>query len=76
MRAQLVQGLTVETIMTEFPTINLTAAVADINAADSSNQLLQRCQVPQFAGGSVDMLLESKYFSIFRSKPASLSCLG
>lgn len=61
---------------TEFPTINLTAAVADINAADSSNQLLQRCQVPQFAGGSVDMLLESKYFSIFRSKPASLSCLG
>ena len=71
-RTQLVQGLTVETVTAEFPTLNLTAAVADVKAADSSNQLLQRCQVPQLAGGSVDMLLGSKYLSIFPKEVHSL----
>ena len=45
--------------------IDLAVAVSDIKSDEPSNTVLQRCTVPQLAGGAVDMLLGSKYLSIF-----------
>ena len=62
---QLIQGLTVPRVTSDFPLINLTAAVKEIKDDDPENQALQNCSVPAEAGGSVDMLIGIKYLSIF-----------
>ena len=67
-KIQLVQGLTVSKVTSDFPMMDLSAAVAEIKADDSSNLLLQSCSLPPMAGGTVDMLLGSKYLSVFPNK--------
>ena len=64
-KIQLVQGLTVDRVTSDFPMIDLAVAVSDIKSDEPSNTVLQQCTVPQLAGGAVDMLLGSKYLSIF-----------
>ena len=64
-RKQLIQGLTVKKITSEFPMTNLEAAFKEVREDDPSNTILQECKVPALAGGVVDMLLGIKYNSIF-----------
>ena len=64
-KKQLVQGLTVPQVTTDFPMIDLSSAVNALKSDDPTNQTLQRCRVPPQAGGTVDVLLGSKYLSIF-----------
>ena len=45
-RNQLVQGLTVPQVTSEFPMISLQSAVEEIKGADTANQSLQNCKVP------------------------------
>ena len=71
-RKQLVQGLTVPKITSEFPLISLDAAVQALKDDDISNEILQKCRVPPLAGGSVDVLMGNKYNSIF---PEPVHCL-
>ena len=73
-KIQLVQGLTVSKVTSDFPMMDLSAAVAEIKADDSSNLLLQSCSLPPMAGGTVDMLLGSKYLSVFPKQVHSLPC--
>ena len=64
-RKQLIQGLTVPRITSDFPFIALDAAVEALKKDDPSNKMLQKCRVPPLAGGVVDVLLGIKYNSIF-----------
>ena len=64
-RKQLIQGLAVNRITSDFPLTNLETATRDIKNDDPHNSLLQNCRAPPIAGGSVDMLLGIKYSSIF-----------
>ena len=64
-KKQLVQGLTVPQVTTDFPLIDLGAAVEALKSDDPTNHSLQSCKVPPQAGGSVDVLLGSKYLSVF-----------
>ena len=71
-RKQLVQGLTVSRITSDFPMLALDAAERALKDDDSTNEVLQRCRVPPLAGGSVDVLLGIKYSNIFPEAVHSL----
>ena len=73
-KIQLVQGLTVPKVTSDFPMMDLSAAVAEIKTDDPSNLLLQSCRLPPMAGRTVDMLLGSKYLSVFPIQVHSLPC--
>ena len=73
-KKQLIQGLTVPRITSDFPYINLEAAVKHIKQDNTSNNILQNCRVPATAGGSVDMLLGIKYISVFPKEVHTLPC--
>ena len=64
-KKQLVQGLTVPQVTADFPLISLSDAVDALKKDDPTNQFLQNCRVPPEAGGTVDVLLGSKYLSVF-----------
>ena len=64
-KKQLIQGLTVPRITSDFPLTNLEAAIIDIKNDSPENAALQNCRAPLIAGGSVHMLLGIKYISIF-----------
>ena len=73
-KKQLVQGLTVPKITSDFPMINLEAAISSIKMDSPANTILQSCRVPASAGGSVDMLLGIKYISVFPKEVHTLPC--
>ena len=64
-KKQLIQGLTVARITSDFPLTQLEAAIQEIKADDPSNKTLQNCKAPPTAGGHVHMLLGIKYISVF-----------
>lgn len=72
-KKQLIQGLTVPRITSDFPYINLEAAIKDVKDDDPTNTLLQNCRAPPMAGGCVQMLLGIKYVSIFPKEIHTLS---
>ena len=61
---QLVQGLSVDKVTTEFPMINLEAAVTAVKSDNVENTLLQSCRIPSMAGGCTDLLLGIMYAAI------------
>ena len=71
-KKQLIQGLTVEKITSDFPITNLETAIREIKADDPKNLTLQNCRVPPTAGGHVHMLLGIKYISVFPKEVHSL----
>ena len=73
-KKQLIQGLTVPKITTDFPFINLETAIKDIKSHNTSNTILQNCRAPAIAGGSVDMLLGIKYIGVFPKEVHTLPC--
>ena len=73
-KIQLVQGLTVSKVTADFPLINLFSAVHEVKSNDPTNEVLQSCKLPPMAGGTVDMLLGSKYLSVFPKPIHSLPC--
>ena len=73
-KKQLIQGLTVPRVTSDFPLTNLEAAFEDIKNDDPSNATLQRCKVPPLAGGCVHMLLGIKYISVFPKEVHTLPC--
>ena len=73
-KKQLIQGLTVPKITSDFPFTNLDTAVKDIKNDNPSNKILQNCRVPSIAGGSVDMLLGIKFLSVFPKEVHTLPC--
>ena len=64
-KKQLVQGLTVPQVTSDFPMIELGSALQALKDDDPNNRILQNCKVPAHVGGSVDVLLGSKYLSVF-----------
>ena len=73
-KKQMIQGLTVPKVTSDFPMTNLVAAVKEIKEDDPSNETLQNCKVPTEAGGSVDMLLGIKFLSVFPKEVHTLTC--
>ena len=73
-KKQLIQGLTVPKITSDFPHTNLEAAIRDIKTDDPDNAALQNCRAPTVAGGTVHMLLGIKYISIFPKEIHTLPC--
>ena len=71
-RKRIVQGLTVDKVITDFPMMNLTEAVNDVKNDDPNNSVLQQCSLPSSVGGSVDILMGIMYSSIF---PVPVHCL-
>ena len=58
------QGLSVDKVTTEFPVINLEAAVTAVKSDNVENTLLQSCRIPSMAGGCTDLLLGIMYAAI------------
>ena len=71
-RKQLVQGLTVDKVTSDFPMIDISTAVREVQSSDPTNAALQACKLPPSVGGSVDILLGIMYSSIF---PDPIHCL-
>ena len=61
---QFIQGLSVDKVTSDFPMVNLNAAIEEVKAADENNTALQSCKIPDLAGGSTDLLLGIMYNSI------------
>ena len=62
---QLLEGLSVDRVTSDFPRINLTVATKAVKADQPKNKLLQSVIVPDWAGGHVDFLLGIKYNAFF-----------
>ena len=73
-KKQLIQGLTVPQITSDFPFIDLKVAIQHIMQHGPDDSKLQNCRVPESIGGSVDMLLGIKYVSVFPKEIHSLPC--
>ena len=71
-RKQIVQGLTVNRVTSDFPMIDLTEAVNAVKNDAGDNSVLQRCSLPPAVGGSVDILLGIMYSAIF---PEPIHCM-
>ena len=69
---QLVQGLTVDRVTSDFPMIDISQAVTEVQSSDPTNTILQSCKLPPSVGGSVDILLGIMYSSVF---PVPVHCL-
>ena len=60
-KAQQVQGVTVKTITSKFPDIDITSAVSEVTLAAPNNRPLQRCKFPTSVGGEIDCLMGIQY---------------
>ena len=73
-RKQLVKGVTMKQITCDFPPIDTTKAVAEVNSSNRADQFLQSCSIPTIAGGKVDVLLGIQYLNIFPVIVRQLDC--
>ena len=73
-KKQLVRGVTLKQITCDFPAVDTTKAVEEVKAANRSNSFLQKCKLPQIAGGKVDVLLGIHYTNIFPTPVRQLDC--
>ena len=73
-RMQHFQGVTMDTITTEFPEVNLEKATAEVLLSDPNNVALQKCSVPPSVGGEVDVLVGITYNSSFPELIHMLDC--
>ena len=64
-RKQVVQGLTVDKVTSDFPMVSLLEAVTDVKNDAPGNSVLQKSSLPPAVGGSVDILMGIMYSSIF-----------
>merc|ERR1719450_777953 len=64
-KKQLVRGVTMKQITCCFPPIDTTKAVEEVKSSDRDDKFLQSCNIPDIAGGHVDVLLGIQYLSIF-----------
>ena len=71
---QFIQGLSVDRVTSDFPMVNLNAAIEEVKAADVNNRTLQSCKIPDLAGGSTDLLLGIMYNSIHPTLVHQLPC--
>ena len=62
---QVLEGLTVDQVTTEFPIVNLTEAVNAVKTDKPSDKALQNVRLPDEVGGEVDVLLGIKYNALF-----------
>ena len=60
---QVVQGVAVKNITTEFPLIDVSEAVKEVKADDPGNKELQNLKIPDLVGGEPDVLLGIMYES-------------
>ena len=60
-KAQELQGVTVKSITSEFPDLDITGAAAEVIAAAPQNLQLRRCKFPRTVGGKVDCLIGIQY---------------
>ena len=73
-RMQHFQGVTMDTITTEFPQVNLEKATCEVKQSDPTNTALQNCSVPPSVGGEVDVLVGIPYNSSFPELIHMLDC--
>ena len=73
-KKQLVRGVTMKQITCCFPPIDTTKAVEEVKSSDKDDQFLQSCNIPDIAGGHVDVLLGIQYLSIFPPIVRQLDC--
>ena len=62
---QVLEGLSVEKVTSEFPEVNLTEAVKVVKASKPKDTVLQAVKIPDKVGGNVDILLGIKYNAFF-----------
>ena len=62
---QVLEGLSVEKVTSEFPEVDLNEAVREVKASKPKDTLLQSVSIPQKVGGKVDILLGIKYNAFF-----------
>ena len=62
-KAQLMQGLTVKDITSDFPQLDITSAAAEVTEAVPRNKGwdIKRCKLPKSIGGTVDCLVGIQY---------------
>ena len=60
-KAQELQGVTVKSITSDFPELDITAAAAEVIGAAPQNLQLRRCKFPRAVGGKVDCLIGIQY---------------
>ena len=54
---QVVQGVAVKKITTEFPLVNVSSAVREVKNDKSGYKELQKLKIPEFVAGEPDVLL-------------------
>ena len=60
-KAKELQGITVKSITSDFPELDITAAAAEVIGAAPQNLQLRRCKFPRTVGGKVDCLIGIQY---------------
>ena len=60
-KAQELQGVTVKSITSDFPELDITAAAAEVMSAAPQNLQLRRCKFPRTVGGKIDCLIGIQY---------------
>ena len=63
--SQVLEGLSVNQVTSDFPNVCLDEAIAAIKGDDKQNKLLQNAKVPNKVGGQVDILIGIKYNALF-----------
>ena len=71
-KREILIGIEVEQITTDFPTIDLSEATADLKASRPDDTVLQALMPPDTVGGQVDILLGVQYLSHFPTLVHSL----
>ena len=64
-KREILIGIEVAQITTDFPTIDLSEAIADIKASKPGDLALQALTPPGVVGGQIDILLGIQYLSLF-----------
>ena len=59
------EGLSIERVTSDFPTVQLSEAVKAVKASKLNDKLIQNVKVPDEVGGEVDLLLGIKYNVLF-----------
>ena len=57
----MIKGLTVDKVTCDFPLVDVDKAVSEVKRDKPGNRVLQKCRVPQLAGGVTDVLLGIHY---------------
>ena len=60
-KAQQLQGVTVQSITSDFPELDISAAVSEVIANAPQNLQLRRCKFPRSVGGRIDCLIGIQY---------------